>query len=441
MSLAWKLAQLILLVACCGCGRLSNPPPVTYQITATSLPTSTTTSVKRASESPLQFVGRNSCSATACHGQPQAEPVTWRNAYPIWEATDPHRRAFDVLYTERSVKMFRKLTETAATSIDDAEYLRFVEEKCIGCHATPPAGSLVGGKLQYQLSSDAYWQGVSCESCHGAASNWLGQHYSLAWPESHSDSRVARTSQTGFHDMRSLEQRAANCLDCHQGPQLIGEQLYDVNHDLIAAGHPRLTFELHAYLANLPKHWDEAAEITRYTKAKPNDQQVSTFHFDTWRAGQSQQAQHAQLLQQARMKLTADQQAGEWAEFASKDCRHCHHNFGDVSYRLVGQTTQSLAEILQQPATTIAKRARLLEQLLGNSRTNDQAIEIYLAAAAFAADLPAGNLQSELTMLRESLAQQAGASQYDLPGRFDPQRADLQQSLTTLQQALQRLSP
>jgi hypothetical protein len=34
-----------------------------------------------------------------------------------------------------------------------------------------------------------------------------------------------------------------------------GKPWRDVNHDLIAAGHPRLSFELSAFMATMPPHW------------------------------------------------------------------------------------------------------------------------------------------------------------------------------------------
>jgi hypothetical protein len=435
MSHPCKILLLLLTVFGSGCGPFA-PESGTYQLNSVSLPTTADET-----SSPQQFVGRNSCSATACHGQPHAELVSWRNAYDAWEAADPHRRAFDVLYTERSVQMYRKLTETTAPAIDDRAYLRFVEEKCIGCHATPPSGSLAGGKLVQQTTPDAYWQGVSCESCHGPASGWLGDHYSRSWPDLGEKLRAEKTAATGFHDLRSLQQRAETCLQCHHGPQQIGDHLYDVNHDLIAAGHPRLQFELHAYLTNLPKHWDEAAEIDKYVKSKPQPPALQSFHFDTWQAGQIQHALQDARLQQIRAKSSAGNEAGNWAEFANKDCRLCHHTAGEPSFRLQ-YTKQSTVpdDFFLQPMTSAAERAGLVQKLLSQSNTSDQAIAGYLAAAAFAGDLPQGTLTAELAQLQQSLAAQCGASQYDLPAKFNPVQPEYQQALESLQQALQQLA-
>lgn len=442
MSLPRGLLLLLSIAACGGCGPFASSSPVNYEVKVVSLQNNSGETNSHQDNSPRLFVGRNSCSATACHGQPQAESVSWRNSYHVWEAADPHRRAFEVLYTERSVQLFRKLTETTAAVIDDGVYLRFVEKKCIGCHATPPAGSLAAAKRINQTNPDAYWQGVSCESCHGAASSWLGQHYSLAWPDTGDALRSQRSAATGFNDTRLLAQRAETCLKCHQGPQQTGDQLYDVNHDLIAAGHPRLQFELHAYLTNLPKHWNEQTEIVRYENTKPQRSAAQSFHFDTWRAGQIQQSQQTQRLQQARARLAADNSVGEWEEFANKDCRLCHHTVGDVALQLpfTEQPPFSFVELWQQPTANVAARARIVQQLLGRNHTSDQAIDGYLAAAALAHDLPQGTLAAEITQLQQSLAKQSGASQYDLPGRFNPQQPELIRAQSSLQQALQQLA-
>ena len=49
---------------------------------------------------------------------------------------------------------------------------------------------------------------------------------------------------------KDLLARGQPCTECHVG---LGPS--DVNHDLIAAGHPRLNFEYGNQLAKLPKHW------------------------------------------------------------------------------------------------------------------------------------------------------------------------------------------
>ena len=385
---------------------------------------------------PGLFVGRSSCSAVACHGDAVLEPVSWRNAYNHWETNDPHRRAFEVLYTERSVQMYRRLERVDSPQLDDDQYLQFLELKCIGCHATPPPGSGDGESRSLHAAASAYWQGVACESCHGPASGWIDAHYLQSWPTSESPERARQTAVNGYRDTKSLATRAEVCLECHHGPQYRGERLYDVSHDLIAAGHPRLTFELHAYLDNLPEHWDDQA----FGAKRP------FVHFETWRAGQWQQKQQATLLHAAREKLAAE--SGGVLEFASYDCLACHRPLGERGPRLVDLAQESLAQSTLaslHSQLTMSERAALLRQLLAGSRAPsnadllpscDQAVQILLAANAFAKDLPPGTWRTELDALQRSISAQAGTTQYDLPARFDSQAADFQQALRDLDAAV-----
>ena len=64
----------------------------------------------------------------------------------------------------------------------------------------------------------------------------------------------------GFMDTKNLVSRIEQCAGCHIGQDARGGlPLRDVNHDLIAAGHPRLNFEFAAYHENQPKHWKSSA--------------------------------------------------------------------------------------------------------------------------------------------------------------------------------------
>jgi hypothetical protein len=100
---------------------------------------------------------------------------------------------------------------------------------------------------------------------------------------------------------------------------------YDMNHDLIAAGHPRLAFEFASYLANLPKHWDESADHARHQVVG----QPPSFNSDAWAHGQEQVAR--QLARQIEHRLTAakrDSNANPWPDFSNYDCFDCHHAIG-----------------------------------------------------------------------------------------------------------------
>ena len=82
-------------------------------------------------------------------------------------------------------------------------------------------------------------------------------------------------------NLSSPAARARVCVDCHVGNRSRG---MDMNHDLIAAGHPRLNFEFASYLASYPKHWREAHE-----KAVPGPEREAAsaeFEAKSWAVGQ-----------------------------------------------------------------------------------------------------------------------------------------------------------
>ena len=97
-------------------------------------------------------------------------------------------------------------------------------------------------------------EGVSCEACHGNAEHWRFEH--AGWnPKTNRDEAYGRTGMTKLFDPAV---RAADCAGCHVGaPASTDMPLREVNHDLIAAGHPRLNFEFTTYLRKMPPHWAE----------------------------------------------------------------------------------------------------------------------------------------------------------------------------------------
>jgi len=93
---------------------------------------------------------------------------------------------------------------------------------------------------------------VSCEACHGNAGQWLQPHTS--WK----GDRTESYKQTGLKPLYDLGERALACAGCHMGAPADGDHpVRDMNHDMIAAGHPRLNFDFAEYQRRLPKHWQE----------------------------------------------------------------------------------------------------------------------------------------------------------------------------------------
>jgi cytochrome c554/c'-like protein len=222
------------------------------------------------------YVGARSCAAAGCHnGNDLAHPAG--SEYSIWSAHDPHARAFTVLSAKTSEDILKALGES-----DD--------KKCLACHSLPAAPAAVQA------------EGVSCEACHGPASDWLDDHYTKAWRDRSADEK----EKQGFFPTRDLARRTDRCADCH-----VGRPGAEVDHDLIAAGHPRLAFEYAAYHELLPRHWKETGYGTDFAAR-------------AWEIGQVAAAQRAK-------DLAASHRAGP--EFADLDCFACHHDLRQPSWR------------------------------------------------------------------------------------------------------------
>jgi hypothetical protein len=251
----------------------------------------------------LAVQGAGSCSATACHGgtspaapdtYPSRKPIL-RNEHTTWITQDRHADAYRVLFFRRSREMATRLNQGKAPAHEDA--------RCLACHAT---SLTVPTSSAGVVRSD----GVSCESCHGAAERWLGAHTQGWWgglPESEKFARF------GMRPTRALEVRAKLCVECH-----VGSPGRDVNHDLIAAGHPRLSFEFAAFLANMPPHWVEETG--------------GNFPARAWAVGQAATARAAADLL-ARRAGEADRGRAPWPEFSEYDCFACHHDLADETWR------------------------------------------------------------------------------------------------------------
>jgi hypothetical protein len=240
---------------------------------------------------PAQYLGAGSCAAAACHNGHFTHGNTG-SEYTLWVTRDPHARAYEVLFEERS-KLIQKNLQSPSSAHEDL--------RCLKCHVAPDIDPALEKKTLYFRTD-----GVSCESCHGAAEHWLNLHHRPAWK----NRSLAEKSHYGMRDTRSLLGRAQGCVSCH-----VGIPGMDVDHDLIAAGHPRLHFEFAAFHAFLPRHWPDARE--------------RDFEARAWLTGQLVTAQ-ASL---ERLAGRAGDRKKPWPEFAEHDCAACHQNLQSPSVR------------------------------------------------------------------------------------------------------------
>jgi len=235
-----------------------------------------------------KYVGPGSCSAVACHGgiQPHSTTKVLQNEYSTWVTQDKHARAYTALTGSLGKQM------AAILKIGPAEKA----PKCLVCHA------LSIDKAHRARDFDIA-EGVSCESCHGPASRWLGPHIQP-------DAKHADMVRLGLIDNKTLPVRAGQCLTCH-----LGAKGMEVDHEMIAAGHPDLTFELDSFTAVEPPHWVEK-------NADP------LFGMRAWGVGQAVQ------MRESMLRVARRAQAGPWPEFSEMDCITCHHALtGPESWR------------------------------------------------------------------------------------------------------------
>src|SRR5262249_40890342 len=123
------------------------------------------------------------------------------------------------------------------------------DPRCLACHTTPRPAKVL--KVTAWMNPD----GIGCEACHGPAEKWLGPHTTCSWSGLDPETKEKRF---GFVPTQLLARRAGVCVPCHVGVHPADDApLQDVNHDLIAAGHPRLNFEFSAYQDRMPAHWVE----------------------------------------------------------------------------------------------------------------------------------------------------------------------------------------
>ncbi len=244
----------------------------------------------------IPWVGVSGCAAAACHGGPIDQP---RGEYTTWISRDPHSRAYSSLFSEQSLEMARLLAGGDAAKAPPPHK----NQLCLACHApTGPASD-----RSPRLSSD----GVGCEACHGAADRWATTHATVAWDQLSPTERTAKRKELGMTDMHNPLVRVQQCTVCH-----VGSAAAEVNHDLIAAGHPRLAFEMGAFHAELPKHWPDQEE----RRLDP------TFEAKLWAIGSMTSAA-------AYYELLAAHSEQSFPDFADFDCFACHHELRAPSWR------------------------------------------------------------------------------------------------------------
>ena len=176
-------------------------------------------------DTPANFLGSLSCSSASCHGG----AVTNKDQYLVWSRQDYHSRAYATLTTARSKRLAEVL------KIGDAAQ----SPRCTACHA--PFHEVASQKPKSAVKAI---EGISCESCHGPAGEWIQTH-------TRTDLTHGQKGAAGLVDLKNGYVRANSCVACHQ----------NVEPELLHAGHPELIFELDGQCVTQPRHWREQNEF------------------------------------------------------------------------------------------------------------------------------------------------------------------------------------
>ncbi|MCA9236238.1 MAG: cytochrome c family protein [Planctomycetales bacterium] len=183
---------------------------------------------------PTKVMGADACAK--CH---EAAVNVWR--------TTPHFATFDSLHRKPEAK-----------AIADKLGLRSVKRNdvCTKCHYTCQE---VDGRQRVVA-------GVSCESCHGAARDWIDKHSDYGGPNitkemesaAHRDERIKTSVALGMNNPANLYSIARQCLACHTSPdeklvnvgghaagtaefELVGWSQGMIHHNLLASGGTMIT--------------------------------------------------------------------------------------------------------------------------------------------------------------------------------------------------------
>lgn len=264
-----------------------------------------------------QNLGSAGCLAAACHGAPATGALagkfdsgTWQSSGSCWVAADPHNAAYSLLtdHPHRQVKVtaqhIMKLYAPGTKATDDA--------RCLACHTNPALAT--EGKTDDPRTLSLRAEGVSCEACHGSAGGWVRAH--TTWK----GDRGKVYGETGMTKLYDLGERALACAGCHIGAPAEGNfPVRDMNHDMIAAGHPRLNFDFAEYQRRLPIHWQEKDRTT----GSPRGPEA----LKAWLVGRVAHAEAACKLTHDRAeRFLADDARTPWPELGEFNCAACHHH-------------------------------------------------------------------------------------------------------------------
>lgn len=253
-----------------------------------------------AEEAKRRHEGVATCASSLCHGSSQPLKTyesALQNEYTTWSQFDPHSNAYKVLLNKQSQEIARRMGIGPAHEAP----------ACLACHSDAVPAAQRGVKFQLD-------DGVGCESCHGGSEKWLATHYQVQ--------KILRSENLarGLVALENPDTLAGTCLACH-----VGDKERYANHRMMAAGHPRIVFELDTYL----ELWRTSGGREHYRKS------AQIAHVALWAKG---------LIESSRRQLDLIDRHGAGRlgpipDFGIYACHSCHR---DLRLSAFGGSNSSL---------------------------------------------------------------------------------------------------
>jgi hypothetical protein len=253
-----------------------------------------------------KHLGVATCASSLCHGS--ARPLTARNVtqdeYVIWARFDPHAHGYRTLREEAGLKIARRLGLKNAHEAPE----------CLACHTDSTPAANRGERFQVS-------DGIGCEACHGGSEAWLATH---------DDAPKVTHAENLANGMRAIERpqvRAQLCVSCH-----VGDSQRFATHQMMAAGHPRLAFELDTYTelwrtSGGHEHFRRDADyLARKGKFEP---------VQTWLAGLTASTRREADLVEQRLAVAN----GGFPDFALFNCYSCHRSMRVAAWEKPDEST------------------------------------------------------------------------------------------------------
>jgi hypothetical protein len=183
-----------------------------------------------------------------------------------WWKDDAHKTTVDAFYDDP--QQYEKIAQLAGVG---AANMFKGNQSCMSCH-----GTVISGNETRNVED-----GVSCESCHGAGSDYKEPH-------SEGDPKLGvnrpgriKALQLGMVELKNLDNRANTCVRCH----------YITDQKLIAAGHPDgARFNYISGIKKVARHW----------KRQPGTDDLAKAPFEKAMNARGPVAQIATSTQEAR---------------------------------------------------------------------------------------------------------------------------------------------